>query len=132
MRRSKCAPFLEASAWEQTLLSLSRGGLGLCCLSDHSSAFYIASISVSGLFSAHHQRLIHWIDDFNEPVRLLLLNRLSTHHAARKHCLGGLSTLFRKMFANSSLPDKVHLLLVSSPHASAWLSAVPSPGLNLS
>eukprot|EP00731_Ephydatia_muelleri_P002359 Em0001g2359a len=33
---------------------------------------------------------------------------------------------------NSSVADKARLLSVSSPHASAWLSVVPSPGLGLS
>eukprot|EP00731_Ephydatia_muelleri_P013994 Em0007g1304a len=32
----------------------------------------------------------------------------------------------------SSVADKARLLSVSSPHASAWLSVVPSPGLGLS
>ena len=38
---------------------------------------------------------------------------------------------FNKLFANSALPDRAHLLSVSSPHAGAWLSVIPSPGLNL-
>ena len=38
---------------------------------------------------------------------------------------------FNKLFANSALPDRASLLSVSSPHAGAWLSVIPSPGLNL-
>ena len=33
----------SSSAWEQAQLSLSRGGLGLCSLSDPSSACYIGN-----------------------------------------------------------------------------------------
>ena len=43
-------------AWQQAELGLSRGGLGMCSLSRHSPAAYIASLSSSG-FSAsseHH------------------------------------------------------------------------------
>eukprot|EP00731_Ephydatia_muelleri_P019820 Em0012g645a len=39
--------------------------------------------------------------------------------------------LFRQILSKSSVPDRARLLSVSSPHASAWLSVVPSPGLNL-
>ena len=42
------------------------------------------------------------------------------------------STQFNSLLTESSTADKAHLLSVSSPHASAWLSAVPSPGLGLS
>ena len=38
--------------------------------------------------------------------------------------------MFREMLADASLPDRAHLLLVSSPHTLTWLSDVPSPGLN--
>ena len=38
---------------------------------------------------------------------------------------------FNKLFASSSLPDRACLLSVSSPHAGAWLSVIPSPRLNL-
>ena len=46
------------SAWQQAQLSLSRGGLGLCQLSKHSMAAYLASLSSSGLgsSSAPHQQ----------------------------------------------------------------------------
>ncbi|KAL5509314.1 hypothetical protein EMCRGX_G004656 [Ephydatia muelleri] len=36
------------------------------------------------------------------------------------------------LMETSSVADKARLLSVSSPHASAWLSVVPSPGLGLS
>ena len=36
------------SAWKQDQLSLSRGGIGLWSITDHSAACYIASLSMSG------------------------------------------------------------------------------------
>ena len=42
------------------------------------------------------------------------------------------STQFNSLLTESSTADKARLLSVSLPHASAWLSAVPSPGLGLS
>ena len=42
------------------------------------------------------------------------------------------STQFNSLLTESSTADKAHLLSVSLPHASAWFSAVPSPGLCLS
>ena len=38
---------------------------------------------------------------------------------------------FKLLFDHSSLPDRARLLSVSSPNAAAWLSVLPSPGLNL-
>ena len=38
---------------------------------------------------------------------------------------------FKKLFDSSSLSDRARLLSVSSPHAAAWLSIIPSPRLNL-
>ena len=42
------------------------------------------------------------------------------------------STQFNSLLSESSTADKACLLSVSSPHASAWLSVVPSAGLGLS
>ena len=55
-------------AWQQAQLSLSRGGLGLPCLSLHSSAVYIASIIASGYCSKQSTHLPNSIDLFNSSV----------------------------------------------------------------
>ena len=49
------------SAWEQAQLSLSRGSIGLHSLSDHLSACYKASLSMSGLCleSISNYHLVH-------------------------------------------------------------------------
>ena len=38
---------------------------------------------------------------------------------------------FTLLFDHSFLPDRARLLSVSSPNSAAWLSILPSPGLNL-
>eukprot|EP00731_Ephydatia_muelleri_P015211 Em0008g931a len=38
---------------------------------------------------------------------------------------------FNQLFNSSSLADRARLLFISSPHASSWLSVVPSKGLGL-
>ena len=55
-------------AWQQAQLSLSRGGLGLRSLSEHSSAAYISSLSASGVCSSSCKHLAESIKDFNEFV----------------------------------------------------------------
>ena len=56
------------SAWKQAQLSLSRGGLGLCRLSEHSSACYIVSLSMAGMCSEFNRHLLNAINQFNEHV----------------------------------------------------------------
>ena len=38
---------------------------------------------------------------------------------------------FKTLFDNSTPIDRAHLLSISSPHASAWLSVTPSPSMGL-
>ena len=54
--------------WQQAQLSLSRGGLGLRSLSEHSSAAYIFSLSASGVCSSSCKQLAESIKAFNELV----------------------------------------------------------------
>eukprot|EP00731_Ephydatia_muelleri_P002155 Em0001g2155a len=122
-------------AWEQAQLSLSRGGLGFRHLTKHSPACYIASVCMSGLFSAPQQHLLQSIDDFNHcipPSKAISFESLTNTPSSQKALSGELEDeLFRQLLSKSSVPDRACLLSVSSPHASAWLSVVPSPGLNL-
>ena len=123
------------SAWKQAQLSLSRGGLGLCRLSEHSSACYIASLSMVGMCSETNQHLLNAIDKFNEHVSnedTVTLEAIRETPCRQKVLLNKLDdSLFAQLFSKSSLPDRARLLSVSSPHAAAWLSTAPSPGLNL-
>ena len=121
-------------AWQQAQLSLSRGGLGLRSLSEHNSAAYISSLSASGVCSSSCKHLAESIKDFNELVSsddALVLDHLDV--VMHQRSLSGkiedhnLSVLLDKV----SLPDKARLLSISSPHAAAWLSVIPSLRLNL-
>ena len=123
------------NAWKQAQLSLSRGGLGLRRLSEHSSARYIASLSMAGMCSETNQHLLNAIDKFNEHVSnedTVTLETIRETSCRQKMLSNKLEdSLFAQLFSKSSLPDRAHLLSVSSPHAAAWLSTAPSPGLNL-
>ena len=121
-------------AWQQAQLSLSRGGLGLRSLSEHSSAAYISSLSASGVCSSSSKHLAEAIKDFNDLVSsddALVLDHLDV--VMHQRSLSGkiedqdLCVLLDKV----SLPDKARLLSISSPHAAAWLSVIPSLRLNL-
>ena len=48
-------------AWQQAQLNLSHGGLGLCSVSHHSSAGYIASLCASGFGDAQNPHLSHTV-----------------------------------------------------------------------
>ena len=124
------------SSWIQAQLSLSRGGLGLCSLAHHSNAAFIASISTAGLASPSDNFLADAVNSYSRcvpPESAIDINSL-TSSPCRQHTLSAAleNIQFNSLFSQSSVADKARLLSVSSPHASAWLSVVPSPGLGLS
>ena len=124
------------SSWIQAQLSLSRGGLGLRSLANHSNAAFIASISTAGLASPSDNFLADAVNSYNRcvpPESAIDINSL-TSSPCRQHTLSAAleNIQFNSLFSQSSVADKARLLSVSSPHASAWLSVVPSPGLGLS
>ena len=89
----------------------------------------------SGLSSAPQQHLLQSIDDFNRcipPSKAIYFESLTNTPSSQKALSGEIEdAMFRQLVSKSSVPDRARLLSVSSPHASAWLSVVPSPGLNL-
>ena len=112
------------AAWQQAQLSLSRGGLGLRRLSLHSPAAYIASAIASDCSSPQSKHLLHAIDLFNAPVSTIDGSKIITAKLEDHQ--------FTKLFVNASLPDRAHLISISSPHCNvSWLSVTPSPRLNL-
>ena len=122
-------------SWQHAQLSISRGGLGLRCLSHHSSAVYIASLTAldSGSNTNHH--LLQSIQLYNslvsvaDAVSMEAVLELPGHQKALACKL--VDHQFRLLFQSLSLPNRARLLSASSPHASAWLQVVPAPGLNL-
>eukprot|EP00731_Ephydatia_muelleri_P005419 Em0002g1595a len=101
-------------ALEQAQLSLSRGGLGLRRLLKHSPACYIASVCMSGLFSAPKQHLLQSIDDFNHcipPSKAISFESLTNTPSSQKALSGELEDeLFRQLMSKSSVPDRARLL----------------------
>ena len=124
----------SASTWQQAQLSLKRGGLGLRRLSCHSPAAYIASFQSSGLSPSSGKYLSSSVDLYNslvDPQDSLTLESVGNSHLSQKVLS---SKIEDRQFGNlfhATLTDRAHLLSVSSPHTSAWLSVTPSPRLNL-
>ena len=116
-------------AWLQAQLSLSRGGLGLRSLSHHSSAAYIASLSASGQGFTDDRHLNHSIQLYNA----ILSTSDSISAIDITDSVHGQKVLSSKLEDHQftelcPMPDKARLHSISSPHASAWLSVIPSPG----
>ena len=55
-------------AWSQAQLGLKFGGLGLCSLSHHAAAEFIASLSFSGFGKADNIHLKQTVAMFNTQV----------------------------------------------------------------
>ena len=116
-------------------LGLNSGGLGLRSLSLHSSSAYIASVCSSSVVDSEDIHLTNAIDHFNShvsPIEKLSVNSIISSPVSQKllsskvndHC-------FQDLFDRSSPANKVRLLSVSAPHATSWLSVIPSTSQGL-
>ena len=115
--------------------SLSHGGIGLCCLSRHSPAAYVASVIASDHSSPHSKHQLHSVDLFYGSVSTidaLTITTVTTSKLTQKMLSSKLEDQqFTELFSNASLPDRARLLSISLPHSSAWLSVTTFPRLNL-
>ena len=99
----------------------------MCCL--------ISSLSSSGFGSASNRHLLSAVLMFNAlvspteaiTVESVLSSPLSQHALCKKWN----DHLFQSILMTSSPASKARLLSASAPHASSWLSVVPSLGLGL-
>ena len=111
------------------------GGLGLRSLSHHAAAAFIASLSFSGLGCADNIHLQQAVAVFNTQVSLsntISVNSVQDSPIFQKVLSGMIQTQhFHSLLESSSPANRARLLLVAAPHASSWLSLVPSPGLSL-
>ena len=124
---------LTDSAWQQAQLSLKYGGLGLRPFSLHSCAAYIASVCATGRQDIAH--LIRPIDTFNalvSPEDTVTLDSIVSP-PVHQTTLSSSQDLqcFRSLLNISSLANKARLLLASAPHASSWLTVVPTVELGV-
>ena len=118
------------TTWKQAQLSLHRGGFGLQSLVHHSPAAYTASWcnSIDELPLNHH--LADAISQFNShlsPFEALPFSSLCTHTPSQKD----LSDQFSSLLDSSTWSDRARLMSVTSPHAAAWISVIPSIGQGL-
>ncbi|KAL5500721.1 hypothetical protein EMCRGX_G012317 [Ephydatia muelleri] len=118
------------AAWKQAQLSLSRGGLGLRSLSHHAPAAFIASLCFSGLGSNSHVHLLQSLETFNSSVHQsdnIQIGSVLEKLPSQKTLSSILDdNLFRVLQGSLSIADRARLLSASSPHASSWLTVIPS------
>ena len=123
------------AAWNQAQLSLSRGGLGLCSLSHNALAAFIASLCFSGLGSDSHAHLLQAVEMFNSSVHpsdIIHSSSLLEKFLSQKALSNMLDNhLFNVLLGSLSIADRASLLSASSPHASSWLTVIPSEGQGL-
>eukprot|EP00731_Ephydatia_muelleri_P024931 Em0017g14a len=123
-------------AWMQAQLSPSRGGLGLRSLRLHSSACFIASMGHFGIAFGENHHLEQSLIEFNGAVEGMEAIGLQDIIDSPPHQRQLSSMIedhqFKIIFDHTSSPANcARLLSVSSPHASAWLSVMPTPHKNL-
>ena len=97
---------------------------------------YIASIFSAGFGSQTNLHLCSAVADFNSVVppdkALQIDSLLSAPSVSQIELSCTLDThMFYRLLEASSTADRARLLSVSSPHASSWMSVVPSQGLGL-
>ena len=103
--------------------------------SHHSPAAYISSVSAIEQCVVSMSHLLTSLNLFNalipsaDAITLDDIVSLPCHQHALSSKIENLQ--FKLLFDHSSLPDRARLLSVSSPNAAAWLSVLPSPGVNL-
>ena len=122
-------------AWSQAQLGLKFGGLGLRSLSHHAAAAFIASLSFSGFGKADNIHLQQAVAMFNaqvSPSNVITVN-FALESPIHQKVLSGMiqAQHFHILLESSSPANRARLLSVATPHASSWLSVVPSPGLGL-
>ena len=120
--------FAECTAvdftWQQAQLSLSRGGLGLCRVSYHSPAAYLASAASSGLsyeVCRYLHRSIDLYKNLVDPPDSLTPDSIdnSCSTLTQKFLSNKIEDCqYKKLFDNSTPIDRARLLSISSPHAS--------------
>ena len=122
-------------AWSQAQLGLKFGGLGLRSLTHHAAAAFIASLSFFGFGKADNIHLKQAVAMFNtqvSPFNAITVNS-ALESPIHQKVLSGLiqAQHFHILLESSSPANRARLLSVAAPHASSWLSVVPSPGLGL-
>ena len=123
--------------WQKAQLcpKLHVGGLGLRSLSLHSCAAFIFSLAASELGSPDNIHLQQAVSHFNAQVSpqdsLTVEAVLNTPPQQKALSLKHDTHMFQALVSSASPANKTRMLSVSAPHASSWVSAIPSVGLNM-
>ena len=118
-------------AWKQAQLSLSGGGLGLRSLSHPAPVAFIASIFLSARGSDSNAHLLQAIEMFSSSVHPSDIIHISSLVSFTEGSNMLDNHLFNVLLDSLSIADRARLLSASSPHASSWLTVIPSEGQGL-
>ena len=117
--------------WYQAQLDLDSGGLGLRSLSLHSSSAVITCFCSSRVYDSDDVHLTNALDHFNAHVSSI--EKLSVNSARGLLIYQSEASIFRSeslLLSRSFWPilpaKKARLLSDSTPHATSWLSVIPS------
>eukprot|EP00731_Ephydatia_muelleri_P021465 Em0014g56a len=121
--------------WQQAQLSPKLGGLGLHSLSLHSCAAFISSVASLEMGNPDNTHLQQAILRFNarvSPQDSITMESVLNSPPQQKSLSQKLDSFaFHSLLSSASLVNKARMLSVSSPHASSWITAIPSPSLKL-
>ena len=121
--------------WHQAQLCPKLGGLGLRSLSLHSCAGFIYSLAASDIGSPDNTHLQQAVSHFNaqiSPQDSLTVEAVLNTPPQQKALSLKLDThMFQTLVSSASPANKARMLSVSAPHASSWVSAIPSVSLNM-
>ena len=112
---SSCAVIdIPDEAWKQAQLCLSFGGLGIRPTSLHSSAAYIASLSISGFGYSADQNLMQAVDHFNSlvlPSDVISVESVLNAPVLQRDLSKKIDrNLFKSLLISSSLANRARLL----------------------
>eukprot|EP00731_Ephydatia_muelleri_P037846 Em0578g2a len=116
--------------WQQAQLSPKLGGLGLRSLSLHSCAAFISSVASLEMGNPDNTHLQQAILRFNarvSPQDSITMESVLNSPPQQKSLSQKLDSFaFHSLLSSASLVNKARMLSVSSPHASSWITAIPS------
>ena len=121
--------------WQQAQLSPKRGGLGLRSLSLHSCAAFISSLASLEMGNPDNIHLQQAILRFNarvSPQDSITMESVLNSPPQQKSLSQMLDSFaFHSLLSSASPVNKARMLSVSSPHASSWITAIPSTRLKM-
>eukprot|EP00731_Ephydatia_muelleri_P035891 Em0175g4a len=121
--------------WQQAQLSPKLGGHGLRSLALHSCAAFISSVASLEMGNPDNTHLQQAILRFNarvSPQDSITMESVLNSPPQQKSLSQKLDSFaFHSLLSSASLVNKACMLSVSSPHASSWITAIPSTSLKL-